>query len=278
MMITEASGVAGLDSTTAATDDDLVVVAVAAPFAAPTTVLEALASCDAGDAYDDEDYGDGGRWIHARSNVISRAALVEGAAHVSMAGDSVVRAGAVVRGDLARVKVGRYSDIGAGAVLKPPGRVGDPPALAYVPQVLGSHVHVGAGAVVEAAALGAGARVGPRAVVGKSAVLKDYVARPRRVRGAMGARFCMDRSAAGRRGGRGRARRRRRRAVLRPRGRAGPGRRDAVAGRRRRATAPGPGRGGRAAAAPGLTSLFVSMIEVNVAAAFEPCETMGSLK
>ena len=216
-------------------------------------MLEALASCDAGDAYDDEDYGDGGRWIHARSNVISRAALVEGAAHVSMAGDSVVRAGAVVRGDLARVKVCRYSDVGAGAVLKPPGRVGDPPALAYVPQVLGSHVHVGAGAVVEAAALGAGARVGPRAVVGKSAVLKDYVARPRRVRGEMG--VCMDRSAAGRRGGRGRARRRRRRAVLRPRGRAGPGRRDAVAGRRRRATAPGPGRGGRAAAAPGLTCL-----------------------
>lgn len=66
-------------------------------------------------------------------------------------------------------------------MLRPPGRAAlDPPSFAYVPQSIGSHVRIGADAVVEAAAVGLGTRVGPRAVVGKSVVLKDYcVRRPR---------------------------------------------------------------------------------------------------
>ena len=166
---------------------DLVVTAVEAPHALATTVMEALASvaCDGG-ARDggacDGGACDGGAFPEeayiraARSNIISRDALVQGAANVSIAGDGVVRPGAIIRGDLARVRVGRYVDVGAGAILRPAARatVDDPPALAYVPQLIGSHVSIGSDAVVEAAAVGLGAVVGARAVVGKSVVLKDY--------------------------------------------------------------------------------------------------------
>lgn len=151
----------------------------------PVTVFEALASVSplAGGAPPERGYQDERAWILARSNVISRDAAVEGAAHVSMAGDSIVRPGAVVRGDLARIRIGRYSDVGESAVLRPAARASlEPPgSVAYVPQAIGSHARIGRGALVEAAALGVGVRVGARAVVGKSVVLKDYCARSRRV-------------------------------------------------------------------------------------------------
>ncbi|KAJ1445881.1 trimeric LpxA-like protein [Pelagophyceae sp. CCMP2097] len=114
-------------------------------------------------------------WIFARSNSISRRATVSGAHNVSMTGSSVVGRGAVIRGDLALVRIGRYCEIGVGAVLRPPYRVdAATTTLSYLPLSVGSHATIGRGTVVEAAWIGVGVQLGPDCVVGKSCVLKDY--------------------------------------------------------------------------------------------------------
>mmetsp|Transcript_18379 Transcript_18379/g.54606 ORF Transcript_18379/g.54606 Transcript_18379/m.54606 type:complete len:216 (+) Transcript_18379:248-895(+) len=145
------------------------------PFPRARTPFEALISVAAleGDA-DRGDYADAQRWRHARSNFVSRAASVEGPDNVAIGGDSVVREGARVRGDLARVRLGRYCDVGRNVVLSPPPRADEAGATAYVPMTVGSHATFREHCVVEAAAVGEGCVIGPRAVVGRCAVLKDY--------------------------------------------------------------------------------------------------------
>lgn len=142
-------------------------------------------------------------WQFARSNVISRTARVSGAENVAIAGNSIVRNGVRIRGDLAcvcihvfsrrscfrRVRIGRYCDIGQGAALRPPYRInGDGVSLSFLPVAVASHVIIGSGALIEAvrpacsslqfchiqAWIGVGVRVGAYAIVGKSCVLKDY--------------------------------------------------------------------------------------------------------
>lgn len=98
----------------------LCVQAVETPERASTSVMDALASVSCGEEdVSSQRFQDDSLWILARSNVISRKARVEGPANVSMAGDSVVRAGAVVRGDLARIRVGRYTDARLSGVRPP---------------------------------------------------------------------------------------------------------------------------------------------------------------
>lgn len=104
-------------------------------------------------------------WQFARSNVISRTARVSGAENVAIAGNSIIRSGVRIRGDLAcvclrafsrrscfrRVRIGRYCDIGCDAALRPPYRIdGDGASLSFLPMAIASHVIVGNGALIEA--------------------------------------------------------------------------------------------------------------------------------
>lgn len=113
-------------------------------------------------------------WQFVRSNVISRNAHVSGAQNVTIAGNSIVRPGVRIDGDLEKVRLGRYCDVGRDAVLRPPGRLDSKGETTHIPVAIGSHVQIGNGAVVEAAWIGVGVRIGSNAVIGKSTVIKDY--------------------------------------------------------------------------------------------------------
>lgn len=110
--------------------------------------------------------------MFARSNALSRRARVSGPLNVSIAGNGVVRANASIRGDLARVRLGRFCYVGKDAILSPPYRVDI--SLKRVPMTVGSHVIIGNGAIVEAAWIGVGVRIGDNAIIGKCVVIKDY--------------------------------------------------------------------------------------------------------
>ena len=146
-----------------------------------------------------------GSCIQTRSrNLVHRKATVCGAQHVVIDGRSIVHEGVVLRGDLAKISIGRFTTLGPHAILRPPHRLmrdedadtiadrtrsrkggaaddaGDaaPAAavrLVFLPVHVGSHVDIGARAVVEAARIGNGVTIGAGAIIGKSSILSDYV-------------------------------------------------------------------------------------------------------
>uniref|UniRef100_A0A7S1ZJQ9 Dynactin subunit 5 n=1 Tax=Trieres chinensis TaxID=1514140 RepID=A0A7S1ZJQ9_TRICV len=110
----------------------------------------------------------------AANNYVSRSASIHGSRHVEIRGKSVVRPGAVVRGDLgAPVRVGRYCRVGDRSVLRPPSASLPDGTERRLPQSIGNHTSIGRDCVVEAAAVGFSVLVGDGCVLGKRSVIKD---------------------------------------------------------------------------------------------------------
>ncbi|KAI9807820.1 MAG: hypothetical protein M1825_005125 [Sarcosagium campestre] len=144
-------------------------------------------------------------------NKVSRKSLVIGTHNIMLGGNTVIQADACIRGDLRRtlpasststsssstpaidpsaptaslsgaalsklppaVVVGRYCLLSPSSILKPPSKPyrGQ---FSYFTLRMGDHVHVGEGAVVEAAQVGSHVSIGRGAVVGKFAIIKDCV-------------------------------------------------------------------------------------------------------
>ena len=112
-----------------------------------------------------------------------------------MKGKSIIYPNAYVRGDFARVRIGRYCDIGEGTLIRPPF---DPHAYidtkekidksknavdaksrnkstpsGFLPLLIGSHTHIGSNCVIEASSIGSRVSIGDNCVIGQRAVIKD---------------------------------------------------------------------------------------------------------
>ncbi len=117
---------------------------------------------------------------------ISGKAAVIGAKNIVLGGKTIIQADCILRGDLFRVRTestghssasittGRYCFFSSETVIRPPCRP-HKEAVSYYPMKLGEHVYVGKGAVVEAASIGSYVRIGENCVIGKFAIIKDYV-------------------------------------------------------------------------------------------------------
>jgi carbonic anhydrase/acetyltransferase-like protein (isoleucine patch superfamily) len=125
------------------------------------------------------------------SNLISRAADIKGASNVRVKGkvcasnnkqlnsllmycpsnliyyvalvsvQSIVKPGAVMRGDLASIRIGRYCSVGENSIIQPGTRIADDqlqegvePVFQYTPVLIGDHTVIGTGCASEAAAIG----------------------------------------------------------------------------------------------------------------------------
>jgi acetyltransferase-like isoleucine patch superfamily enzyme len=124
------------------------------------------------------------------SNLISRAADIKGASNVRVKGkvcasnkqltslmvhcqynlihyvalvpvQSIVKPGAVMRGDLASIRIGRYCSVGDNSIIQPGTRIADDnlqegvePIVQYTPVLIGDHTVIGTGCISEAAAIG----------------------------------------------------------------------------------------------------------------------------
>ncbi|KAI1336082.1 trimeric LpxA-like protein [Xylariaceae sp. FL0016] len=124
-------------------------------------------------------------------NKVARKAVLVGTQHIMLGGKTVIMAGAMIRGDLARsapsssgsapgaggntsVAIGRYCFLSKGCCLRPPGRIYKG-SFTYLPLRLGDHVFVGEGSVVQAATIGSHVHIGARVTIGEFAIVKDYV-------------------------------------------------------------------------------------------------------
>lgn len=112
----------------------------------------------------------------ATHNYVSRAASVHGARNVEMKGKSVVLPHVHIRGDLGRVRIGRYCRIAVGTVLRPPYAQTEPGpdgAVRFIPLVVGSNSRIGSRCVIEAAAVGSSVFIGDGCVLSKRVIVKD---------------------------------------------------------------------------------------------------------
>ncbi|GJN92339.1 hypothetical protein Rhopal_005369-T1 [Rhodotorula paludigena] len=131
-------------------------------------------------------------YIHTDTgNIVSRQSTITGSQNIVLAGKCILRPGCILRGDLRRagaggptapggkeggtvvIAMGKYCDIGEGAVLRP-GYKTYRGAFSYYPMRIGDHVSIGAGSVVEAASIGTGVEIGRGCIIGPLAILKEY--------------------------------------------------------------------------------------------------------
>jgi len=120
----------------------------------------------------------------AKGNKISRSTILIGHKQIVLQRNVVLLRDVIIRGDIERVKFGRYVHVARGAVLRPAyflrriaaATESAPPkrALRFCDFRIGKHVMIGEEAIVEAKIVGDGVYIGRRAIIGRGAILKDY--------------------------------------------------------------------------------------------------------
>ncbi|XP_037959733.1 dynactin subunit 5 [Teleopsis dalmanni] len=108
----------------------------------------------------------------ASGNKVSRQTVLCGSQNIVLNGKVIVQSGAIIRGDLANVRTGRYCVISKNAVIRPPYKQFSK-GIAFFPMHIGDHVYIGENAVVSAAVIGSYVCIGKNAIIGRRCVLKD---------------------------------------------------------------------------------------------------------
>ncbi|CAJ1352809.1 unnamed protein product [Effrenium voratum] len=108
----------------------------------------------------------------ASGNKVSRGSVLCGSQNISLVGNSVVKPGVVLRGDLQLLKIGKYVIIGENCVLRPSYKKykGN---IAFFPMSIGDYVTVGAKSIVCAAQIGSCVDIGENCIISKRCILKD---------------------------------------------------------------------------------------------------------
>ncbi|XP_023032173.1 dynactin subunit 5 [Drosophila tropicalis] len=108
----------------------------------------------------------------ASGNKVSRHTVLCGSQNIVLNGKVIVQSGAIIRGDLANVRTGRYCVISKNSVIRPPYKQFSK-GIAFFPMHIGDHVFIGEGAVVSAATIGSYVYIGKNAIIGRRCTLKD---------------------------------------------------------------------------------------------------------
>ncbi|KAG8229345.1 hypothetical protein J437_LFUL007153 [Ladona fulva] len=107
--------------------------------------------------------------LQASGNKVCRQTVLCGSQNIILQGKTIVQTDAIIRGDLANVRVGRYSIISNRAF----NTNCFFSSVAFFPIHIGEHTFVGEGSVVSAAVVGSYVYIGKNCVIGRRCVLKD---------------------------------------------------------------------------------------------------------
>ncbi|PAA75464.1 hypothetical protein BOX15_Mlig010445g2 [Macrostomum lignano] len=108
----------------------------------------------------------------ASGNKVCRLTALCGSQNIVLSGKVIIQTEAVIRGDLANVRIGRSTVISRGAVIRPPFKKFSK-GVAFFPLYIGDHVFIGENSVINAAQVGSYVHVGNNCVIGRRCVLKD---------------------------------------------------------------------------------------------------------
>lgn len=100
----------------------------------------------------------------ASGNKVSRQTVLCGSQNIVLQGKVIVQSGAIIRGDLANVRTGRYCVISQGAVVRPPFKQFSK-GVAFFPLHIGDHVFIGESSILSAASIGSYVHIGKNVVV-----------------------------------------------------------------------------------------------------------------
>ncbi|XP_044748499.1 dynactin subunit 5 [Coccinella septempunctata] len=108
----------------------------------------------------------------ASGNKVCRRTILCGSQNIVLQGKVIIQSEAIIRGDLANVKTGRYCIISREAVIRPPYKKFSK-GVAFFPLSMGDHVFIGEKSVVCAAVIGNFVYIGKNCVIGRRCELKD---------------------------------------------------------------------------------------------------------
>jgi len=108
----------------------------------------------------------------ASGNKVGRQSTLCGSQNIILNGNTVVQNNCVIRGDLASVRIGRNCVIRKDTVIRPPFKQFARGA-AFFPCMIGDHVYIDEGSVVNAAQIGSYVHIGKNCIIGKRCSLKD---------------------------------------------------------------------------------------------------------
>ena len=119
-----------------------------------------------------EPYDDNNYIITSPGNKVCREAMLCGSQRVNTAGLSILEGNSMVRADLAPIHFGQYCVIRKDAVIRPAFKHFQR-GSAFFTSLIGDHVYIGEGSVVNAAQIGSYVHIGKNCVIGKRCVIKD---------------------------------------------------------------------------------------------------------
>jgi dynactin-5 len=105
-------------------------------------------------------------------NKVSRKSIVRGSKHIHLIGKCIISHGVVIRGDLAPIKIGKYTIIREDVVLRPTYILAKG-QFKYKTLHIGDHVYIGEGSIVCASKIGSNVYIGKNCVISHRCVLRD---------------------------------------------------------------------------------------------------------
>ncbi|EUD65267.1 dynactin 5 [Plasmodium inui San Antonio 1] len=146
--------------------------------------------------------------LTASGNKVSRDSILCGMKNIHMLGKSIIKSGAMLRGDLSSLYFGKYVIVGSKTLICPcflqgrepqkgegakdddqddpsersnrsngsePCPTDEPPTSSYVTLTIGDNVYIGNECIIKAALIGSNVVIGDNCVVGERVVIKDNV-------------------------------------------------------------------------------------------------------
>lgn len=95
---------------------------------------------------------------------MNRQTVLCGSQNIVLHGKVIVDKGAIIRGDLANVRTGRYCIISKSSVIRPPFKQFSK-GVAFFPLHIGDHVFIGENSVISAASIGSYVYIGKNVVI-----------------------------------------------------------------------------------------------------------------
>jgi len=109
-----------------------------------------------------------------RDNVEDTRTMLCGSQNIILQGKTIVEAGCIIRGDLANVKVGKFTRIGEGTVIRPGARVVPGKGEVMWNHItIEEHVIIGKNCIISASTIGKFVEIGDNCVIGRQCVLNS---------------------------------------------------------------------------------------------------------
>ncbi|CAM9245587.1 unnamed protein product [Ectocarpus sp. 13 AM-2016] len=109
-------------------------------------------------------------------DIVFKKAHVHGLHNLFLMGRSIIMPGVIIRGELQEIRIGRYSVVGEGTVIRPAYRIEQEESnlkCRFTPLSVGSHTYIGKSCVIESAGIGCNVRIEDGCVLGRNSFVRD---------------------------------------------------------------------------------------------------------